>query len=213
MLSAGGSFQWLRNTLAAEEVAAAKRRKVAPYERLVGQAATAPAGCEGLFFLPYLTGERCPHPDPNARGGWIGLTARTSRAMLIRSLMEGVTFGMRDALEIMRQMNVPVAQVRASGGGARSPFWRQLQADVYQTPIVLTNAMEGPAYGVALLAGVGTGVWSSVEEACKRSIKQTEKVAPNKKSAAGYDKFFRTYDKLYGDLKERYTEMAALATT
>ncbi|CAA9445036.1 MAG: Xylulose kinase [uncultured Phycisphaerae bacterium] len=213
MLSAGGSFQWLRNTLGQDEVSEARKRKVDPYELLVEQAATAPAGCEGLFFLPYLTGERCPHPDPNARGGWIGLTARTSRAMLIRSLMEGVTFGMRDALEIMRQMNIPVTQVRASGGGARSPFWRQLQADVYQTPIVLTNAMEGPAYGVALLAGVGTGVWSSVEEACKRSIKQTEKVAPNKKSAAGYDKFFRTYDKLYGDLKERYTEMAALATT
>ncbi|MDB5294780.1 MAG: xylB, partial [Phycisphaerales bacterium] len=210
MLSAGGSFQWLRNTLAQDEVTEARKRKVDPYELLVEQAATAPAGCEGLFFLPYLTGERCPHPDPNARGGWIGLTARTTRPMLIRSLLEGVTFGMRDALEIMRGMGVAVSQVRASGGGARSEFWRQLQADVYGSPIVLTNAAEGPAYGVALLAGVGTGVWKSVEEACKRSIKQTTKVQPNKKSAAAYEPYYRTYDKLYGDLKERYAEMAGL---
>jgi xylulokinase len=211
MLSAGGSFQWFRNQLAAEEVALAKKKKVDPYELLIAGAQRAPAGCEGLFFLPYLTGERCPHPDPSARGGWIGITARTTRDMLIRSVLEGVTYGMRDALEIMKQMNVEITQVRASGGGARSSFWRQLQADVYQQPIVLTNATEGPAYGVALLAGVGTGVWKSVEEACKSSIKQTQKVAPNKKAAALYERHYRVYDKLYGDLKERFAEMAALA--
>jgi xylulokinase len=131
--------------------------------------------------------------------------------MLIRSLLEGVTFGMRDALEIMKNMSVPVTQVRASGGGARSDFWRQLQADVYNQPVVLTNATEGPAYGVALLAGVGTGVWKSVEEACRSSIKQTEKVSPNKKAAANYERYYRTYDKLYFDLKERFREIAALA--
>jgi xylulokinase len=211
MLSAGGSFQWFRNTLGQAEVAAAKKQKVDPYELLVNEAATAPAGCEGLFFLPYLTGERCPHPDPNARGGWVGVTARTNRAMLIRSLMEGVTFGMRDAMEIMRGMGIGISQVRASGGGARSAFWRQLQADIYKASIVLTNASEGPAYGVALLAGVGTGVWKSVEEACKKSIRQTAKIGPNKKSAAAYDRSFATYDKLYGDLKERFGEMAKLA--
>src|SRR5512140_3475401 len=100
--------------------------------------------------------------------------------MLIRSLLEGVTFGMRDALEIMREMSIPISQVRASGGGARSAFWRQLQADIYQAPIVLTNASEGPAYGVALLAGVGTGCFGSVEEACKASIRQTAKISPGK---------------------------------
>jgi xylulokinase len=210
MLSAGGSFQWLRNQLGAPEIALAKKRKVDPYELLVAEAAKAPAGCEGLFFLPYLTGERCPHPDPNARGGWIGLTARSTRAMLIRSVLEGVTFGMRDALEIMRQMNVPISQVRATGGGARSAFWRQLQADIYKSPIVLTNAAEGPAYGVALLAGVGIGVWSSVEQACKASIRHTSKVSGNKKASALYDRHFATYDKLYGDLKERFAEIAGL---
>jgi xylulokinase len=181
------------------------------YELLVAEAAEAPMGSEGLFFLPYLTGERCPYPDPCARGGWIGLTARSNRPAMIRSLMEGVTFGMRDALEIMREMGIPVSEVRASGGGARSDFWRQMQADVYQLPVVVTNATEGPAYGVALLAGVGTGVWSSVEEACRSSIKAVKKVAPKKKSAGIYDRHYGVYRKLYGDLRDRFGEMAALA--
>ncbi len=211
MLSAGGSFQWLRNQLGENEMAAAKKRKIDPYELLVAEAEQAPPGCEGLFFLPYLTGERCPHPDPNARGGWIGLSARSTRDMLIRSLMEGVTFGMRDALEIMKGMGIEITQVRASGGGARSEFWRHLQADIYKQPIVLTNASEGPAYGVALLAGVGTGVWTSVEEACRLSIKQTERISPNKKAAGVYDRHYATYDKLYFDLKERFKEIAALS--
>jgi xylulokinase len=210
MLSAGGSFQWFRNTLGQEEVALAKKQKVDPYELLIAGAQRAPRGSEGLFFLPYLTGERCPYPDPLARGGWIGITARTTRDMLIRSLVEGVTCGMRDALEIIEEMQIPVSQVRAGGGGARSDFWQQLQADIYKQPIVLTNATEGPAYGVAILAGVGTGVWGSVEEAAKSSIKQTKKVAPNRKAAEYYDRYYATYHKLYGDLKGRFREMAAL---
>jgi xylulokinase len=211
MLSAGGSFQWFRNQLGQDEVALAKKRKVDPYELLIDQAKRAPLGCEGLFFLPYLTGERCPYPDPTARGGWIGLTARSTRDMLIRSLLEGVTFGMRDALEIMKSMNVRCTQVRASGGGARSDFWRQMQADIYNQPIVLTNATEGPAYGVAILAGVGTGVWSSVEEACRACIKQTSKIAPNQKRAAEYDRHYGLFRKLYPDLRGRFAEMAAMA--
>jgi xylulokinase len=210
MLSAGGSFQWFRNQLSEGEVHAAKKRKIDPYELLIAEAEKAKQGAEGLFFLPYLTGERCPHPDPSARGGWIGITARTRRRDMIRSLLEGVTFGMRDALEIMNDMNIPISEVRASGGGARSDFWRHLQADIYNRPIVLTNAAEGPAYGVALLAGVGTGVWNSVEEACRATIKQTTKISPNKKLAAKYEKPYAVYRKLYGDLKERFGEIAAL---
>ncbi len=215
MLAAGGSFQWFRNELGFLEVEAARMlteqgKKTDPYELLVREAAEAPVGSEGLFFLPYLTGERCPHPDPNARGAWIGLTARTNRDMMIRALLEGVTFGMRDALEIMQKMNIKITQVRASGGGVRSGFWRQMQADIYKSPIVLTNAAEGPAYGVALLAGVGTGVWKSVEEACKSSIKQTSKTTPVKKTAAVYDRYYGVYGKLYGDLKERFGEIAGL---
>ncbi len=211
MLSAGGSFQWFRNQLADEEIRQAKKTKVDPYQLLIALAETAKPGCGGLFFLPYLTGERCPHPDPAARGGWIGLTARHTRAMMIRSLLEGVTFGMRDALEIMRSMNICVSEVRGSGGGSRSPFWRQLQANIYKAPYILTNATEGPAYGAALLAGVGTGIFDSVEEACKASIKRTARIAPNKKQSALYDRHYGVYDKLYSDLKSRFKDMAALA--
>jgi xylulokinase len=210
MLSAGGSFQWFRNQLGHDEVVAAKRRNIDPYELLVDEAEKAQAGSEGLFFLPYLTGERCPHPDPCARGGWIGITTRTRRRELIRSLLEGVTYGMRDAIEIMKQMSIPITQIRASGGGARSDFWRHLQADIYGAPIVLTNAVEGPAYGVALLAGVGTGAFSSVEQACKASIRQMIKIAPNKKLAAIYDRHYAVYRELYYDLKERFGKIAEL---
>jgi xylulokinase len=129
---------------------------------------------------------------------------------MIRALMEGITFGMRDALEIMRGMGVGVKEVRASGGGARSAFWRQMQADVYNAPVVVTNASEGPAYGVAILAGVGTGVWGSVEQACRAGIERVEKVSPNKKRAGEYEKYYRVYGKLYGDLKERFGEVAGL---
>jgi xylulokinase len=210
MLSAGGSFQWFRNNLGQSEIAAAKKKSVDPYQLLIAEAEQAPPGAEGLFFLPYLTGERCPHPDPAARGGWIGITSRTTRAMLIRSLLEGVTFGMRDALEIMQQMNIPITQVRASGGGARSDFWRSLQADIYQKPLVLTNAVEGPAYGVALLAGVGTGVWNNVEEACKPTIRPTMRLSPNKKRSAFYSRAHPIYQKLYTDLKDRFPELDGL---
>ena len=212
MLSAGGSFQWLRNQLGADEIGVAKKKKIDPYELLVARASEAPLGSEGLFFLPYLTGERCPHPDPSARGGWIGLTSRTTRDMLIRSLLEGVTFGMRDALEIMRQMGIGISEVRASGGGARSQFWRQLQADIYNTPIVLTNAGEGPAYGVAILAGVGAGVWSSVEQACQACIRRTSKIMPNRNRAAVYERYYGTFGKLYFDLRERFVEIGRLSS-
>ena len=202
MLSAGGSFQWFRNTLAAPGES---------YDDLVAAAATAPPGCEGTVFLPYLTGERCPHPDPLARGGWVGVTARTTRAMLIRSVLEGVTFGMRDALEIIRGMGIPVAQVRGTGGGAASPFWRQLQADVYAAPMVVTNAVEGPAFGAALLAGVGVGAWSSVEQACAASVRVTAEVAPDLHLRPAYDRAYAVYGKLYGDLRARFPEMAAVS--
>ncbi|MCC6238913.1 MAG: xylulokinase [Phycisphaerales bacterium] len=210
MLAAGGSFQWLRNNLGQAQVAAAKKKKVDPYELMIELAAQASAGSEGLFFLPYLTGERCPHPDPLARGGWIGLTSRHQPSHLYRAVLEGITFGMRDALEIMQQMKIPVRQVRASGGGARSKFWQQLQADIYNKPLVLTNASEGPAYGVALLAGVGTGVWKTVEQACQSSIRTTQRIAARSSLAKLYNRHYAVYDKLYFDLKQRFVEMDAL---
>jgi xylulokinase len=212
VLSAGGSFQWLRNTLGQAEVAAAKKKKVDPYTLLIAEAEKAAPGSEGLFFLPYLTGERCPHPDPAARGGWIGLTARHDRPALIRSVIEGVTFGMTDALRIMQGMGVAVSTVRLSGGGARSKFWRQLQADVYDRPVAVINAQEGPAYGVAILAGVGTGVWKSVPEACRAAIRETEKLRPRKQQAAAYARLHSQYQRLYPALRDEFARIARLET-
>ncbi|NBB83693.1 MAG: xylulokinase [Alphaproteobacteria bacterium] len=143
MLSAGGSFQWFRNTLGQAEVEAAGHKGIDPYELLIAEAEQAPRGSNGLFFLPYLTGERCPYADPHARGGWIGLTSHSTRRDMIRALLEGVTFGMADAVGIIDAMGIDIRTIRLSGGGARSAFWRQLQTDVYNTtarPMTSTRA-------------------------------------------------------------------------
>jgi len=213
MLSAGGSFQWFRNEMGQDEIARArtvKQSKLDPYELLVAQAAATDPGSEGLFFLPYLTGERCPYPNPNARGGWIGLTARHTRGHMIRALLEGVTFGMNDALKIMDGMKLGTKKIRLSGGGARSAFWRQLQADVYNKPCALINSDEGPAYGVALLAGVGTGVWKSVPEACTACIEETQTFKTEKKVAAMYAKHHEQYTRLYEALAPEFDRIASL---
>lgn len=210
MLSAGGSFQWFRNTLGQEEMARARQKGVDPYELLIEQAAEAPRGSRSLFFLPYLTGERCPYADPYARGGWIGLTARHSRNDMIRALIEGVTCGMADALAVIDQMGIAVQTVRLSGGGARSSFWRQLQTDIYNRPTAVINSEEGPAYGVAILAGVGTGVWKSVPEACSAIIEETERRDPDPDAAAYYERYHQQYRALYPALKPRFPQMARL---
>ncbi len=210
MLSAGGSFQWFRNTFAAAETAAAREQNVDPYELLIQQAEQAPPGSEGLFFLPYLTGERCPHPDPDARGGWVGLTARHGRAHMIRSLLEGVTYGMADALHIMNEMGLNPQTIRLSGGGARSGFWRQLQTDIYARRTAVINTDEGPAYGVALLAGVGTGVWPSVPEACAAAIQEVQSLEPDSVHAAVYQKHHEQYRRLYPALKDEFDQIARL---
>ena len=211
MLSAGGSFQWYRNNMAEQEKAEAERRKCNPYDLLCKEAAKSPVGSEGLVFLPYLTGERTPHADPHAKGAWIGLTARHTKAHMIRSLLEGVTFGMRDSLEIIKGMGVPIRQVRVSGGGARSAFWRQMQADVYGKSVSTINASEGPAFGVALLAGVGTGAFKNVREACESTIKTTSTTRPKKKAVSIYDKVYPEFGKLYHALKKDFVALSELA--
>lgn len=211
MLSAAGSFQWYADAIATLEHTLAKRSKSSVFDILDAEAQKAPLGCEGLFFLPYLTGERCPHPDPHARGGWIGLSRRSDRAMLVRSLLEGVTFNMGSILSIMRdEMKIPVREVRGTGGGTKSKLWRSMQADIYNAPLVITNSEEGGAYGVALLAGVGAGVWKGVAEACRATIKPISTTRPNAKNVARYAKHHAVYDKLYASLKDRFAEIAGL---
>jgi xylulokinase len=208
MLSAGGMLQWFRNVLCAEEIAAAKKKKIDPYVLLDQAAAKAPLGSEGLYCLPYLTGERTPHADPYARGCFIGLTPRHDKAMLVRATMEGITFGMRDSLDIMRGMGVKASQIRLSGGGAKSAFWSQLQADIYGVDCCFTNSTAGSAYGAMLTGGVGAGVWKSIPQACDATIKTVKTIKHSVKTQKEYDKVYRLFGPLYETLKGSFREIA-----
>jgi xylulokinase len=209
-LSAGGSLQWFRNELCKAEVAAAKRAKTEVYDLLTAEAAAVKTGSEGLFFLPYLSGERTPHADPDARGCFVGLTLAHGRGHLIRAIMEGVTYSMRDSLEIIEGLGVPVRQIRASGGGSRSPFWRQIQADCFGRKVVTINSEEGPAYGVALLAAVGAGAFKNIGEACAATISVVQETPPDRAAKKYYDRAFPIYQQLYRSLKDDFKKIAAL---
>jgi xylulokinase len=210
VLSAGGSLRWLRDEIAFLEVVAAPARHVDVYDIMCDEAAEAPPGCEGLIFLPYLTGERTPHFDPDAKGGWIGLTVRHAREHLFRSVLEGATFAMRDSLELIREMGVDPTQIRLSGGGARGQLWRQIQADIYGQDVCTINASEGPAFGVALLAQVGTGGFATVAEACDATIQVAETTRTDPKAKAIYDRTYKIYRKLYDNLKNTFKQMSEL---
>lgn len=201
---AGLSFRWFRDNFASAEVEQAKASGKDPYERLAHEAAGAPPGCEGLLYLPYLMGERTPHLDPYARGVFFGLTARHTRAHVIRAILEGVAYSLRDGLEIFKEMGVPSEQVRASGGGGRSPLWRQIQADIFSREMVMTNSTEGSAYGAALLAATGTGKFGSITEACRACIRVTERCEPDQRRARVYEEFYGVYRSLYGKLKTSF---------
>ncbi|QQE13262.1 xylulokinase [Planctomycetota bacterium] len=212
-LSAGACLQWFRNNLAEDIIKQAKKLKTDPYRLLLEKAADIQPGCEGLFFQPYLTGERCPHPDPDAKAAWIGLSIRHTHAHMTRALLEGVTFGMTDILQIMRNMDIPVKTIRLTGGGAKDPFWRQMQADIYNAKTAIVNADEGPAYGVALLAAVGIGLYPNVTAACKAAITQTETLKPARKLANFYKKQHAQYQRLYTALAPEYKNISKLITT
>ena len=209
-LSAGGSLQWFRNQLCQAEMAAARKSGQDPYQSLNREAAAAPPGSAGLFFLPYLSGERTPHADPHARGCFIGLTLAHTRGHLVRAIMEGVAYSLRDSLEIIRGLNVPVRQIRAGGGGSRSELWRQIQADVFGQKVVTLNAEEGAAYGVALLAAVGAGTFADVREACRVAIRVVRETSPNRPAQKRYNQAFPIYQKLYQSLKSDFQQIAAL---
>lgn len=211
VLSAGGSLQWYRNQFGEMEGALAKGMGTEAYELMTAAADKAPAGSEGLFFLPYLTGERTPHCDSNARGAWIGLSLRHGRAHLIRSVMEGATYAMRDCLEIIKGMQIPITDIRVSGGGAKSAFWRQLQANIYGQDVSVTNSVEGPAYGVALLAAVGTGAFKNVVEACNATIRTENRTSTCAQAKATYDRCYPTYGQLYSSLKSTFPTITQLA--
>lgn len=210
VLSAGGSLQWYRNQLCEQQIASAKRQKIDPYQLITKQAAEAPAGSEGLFFLPYLTGERTPHANPDARAAWIGLSLRHGRPHLSRAVIEGATYAMRDSLEIIQELNIPVKEIRLSGGGARSAFWKQVQADIYGRKVVTINAEEGPAYGVALLAAAGTGAYKDVVEACSATIRIVDSTNVNSKAKKIYNQAYPVFRDLYASLEGDFESIRKL---
>jgi len=188
---AGLSLRWFRDQFAGG----------ASYDALMKEAAQGPAGADGLLWAPYLMGERTPHLDPNARGALVGLTAQHTRAHVIRAILEGVAFSLRDTFTIFRELSVPVKSIRLGGGGARSPLWQQIQADVYGMQADLVVAEEGAAYGAALLAGVGAGVWRSVEAACETAVHVAKRVEPIAKNVDLMNRRYEEYRKLYPALR------------
>jgi len=206
---AGLSLRWFRDELGAAEAWYAERVGADPYELLLREAEKAPPGSDGLLFLPYLMGERTPHLDPQARGMWFGLTAGHSRAHLIRSILEGVAFSLRDSLEIFAELNIPVNEIRVSGGGSRSFLWRQIQADIYGHEVVSLRESEGSAFGAALLAGVASGVFTSVEEAARATIQIREHLWPQAGPARVYDRNYQVYRQVYPAVRTLAHELAA----
>jgi len=202
MLSAAGSLQWYRDTLA----------PTMSFDDLLKEAEAIPAGSEGLQFLPYLSGERTPHPDPLARGAFIGLTLRHTRPHMTRAVLEGVAFGLKDSFTLIQNAGLgKITQVRASGGGAKGALWRQIMASVLNAELVTVNTTEGGAYGAALLAGVGVGAWSDVASACKMCIKITGSTQPEALQVDAYRKSYTVYRELYPALKRSFQTLGGVA--
>ena len=208
-LSAAGSLDWFCRHLCGD-LNARRKTKVDPFAVLNKEAEAVPAGSEGLFFLPYLSGERTPHADPDARGCFIGLTAKHGRGHLARAIMEGVTYSMRDSLAIAKGLGVPVRQIRATGGGAKSTLWRQIMADAFAQKVVTINAKEGAAFGAGLLAAVGAGAFKNVQQACKATIEVVDQTAVRRAGRKTYDAAFPVYQGLYESLKGDFKKISAL---
>ncbi len=198
MLSAAGSLQWYRDAMAPG----------VSFEELTREAESVPPGSEGLQFLPYLTGERTPHPDPLARGAWIGLTIRHGRGHLTRALLEGVAFGLKDSFTLIQEAGLgEIRQVRASGGGTKSALWRQILASVLEAELVTVNTTEGAAYGAALLAAVGAGAWPDVPSACASAVQITGRVSPEASQVEVYRRAYPLYRELYPVLRSTFARM------
>jgi xylulokinase len=208
---AGLSLRWFREQLGASEAWYARETGEDVYNLIIREAEKVPAGSNGLLFLPYLMGERTPHLDAQARGMWFGLTAAHTRAHLIRAILEGVAFSLRDSLEIFKELKIPVEQIRASGGGSRSFFWRQIQSDIYGKEVVTLRESEGSAFGAALLAGVGGGIYSSVEESAREALQVRECVSPIEENVRLYDRQYEVYRQLYPAVKGLVHKLAASA--
>jgi xylulokinase len=203
MLSAASCLKWW-----AEEIN--KDIKEDAFNMLIKEAENIPIGANGIVFLPYLIGERTPYSDPDARGVFFGLNITSSRGDMTRAILEGVCFGLRDSLEILKSLNVPIDEIRVSGGGAKSVLWRQILADVFGVKVKVINSKEGPAYGAAILAAVGCGLFKSVNEACDKLIKVTASIEPNLTNVKIYNKFYNIYRELYPALKDSFEKLSKI---
>ncbi len=207
---AGLSLKWFRDNFCHEEMIAAAGMKKDPYFLMDKQAEQIPIGSDRLLYLPYLMGERTPHLDPNCRGVFFGLSAMHTRQHLLRAVMEGVTFSQRDSVEVLREMGVSIKEMLACGGGGSSALWRQMLADVYGCPVKTVVSKEGPALGVAILAGAGTGVYSSVQDGCAAVIKTNPPQNPISQNSVEYEKFYNIYRALYPALKNNFSDLAKI---
>jgi xylulokinase len=192
MLSAAGSLRWLRDTVAAG----------VPFDELLAEAEQWPPGSEGLLFAPYLAGERTPYPDPDARGAFVGLSVRHDRGALVRAVLEGVAYGLRDSLELLRELGVRPEVGRISGGGARSPLWRTIVSAVLDLPLETTAAEEGAAYGAALLAGCRSGMFAGPDDAVARCVRVHGRTNPDPEWVAAYGAGYERFRRLYPTLKQ-----------
>lgn len=201
---AGLSLRWFRDNFCSSEKEVASLTDKDVYEIMTLEAEKIKAGSEGLIYLPYLMGERTPHLDPWARGVFFGLTPTHTKGHMIRAIMEGVSYSLKDCMEVIKQMGINISEIRLSGGGNRSPLWRQMQSDMFENDVMTINSSEGPALGAALLAGVGVGIYSSVQEACKIVIKKRDQQSPIKENVEVYRKYYELYKRLYSSIKDDF---------
>jgi len=208
MLSAGLSYSWMRDVVSSGRPCFSSGGQLASYKLLDSEAAKVSPGSEGVLFLPYLNGERSPHQDPNAKAVFFGIDSRHTRWHLVRSVLEGVAYALRDMVEIMEPLGIEKGTVRVIGGGARSQLWKQIQADVLKRSVITLSSDEGPAFGAALLGGVAAGVYSDIGEAVGRTVRVASVTEPSNNDAKTYDRYYEIYRSLYGSLSMQFRRIS-----
>ena len=207
---AGLSLKWFRDNFCAAEKQTASLMGVDEYYLMDKEAEQVPVGANRLLYLPYLMGERTPHLDPNARGVFFGLSAMHTKRDMLRAVLEGVTYSLRDCVEVFREMGISVDDMMACGGGGTSPLWRSMLADLYNCPVKTVASKEGPSLGVAILASVGAGIYGSVPEACDVIVKTDKTQNPQAENVPVYESYYQLYREIYPALKAQFATLAGL---